>query len=87
MKSIILSGLSLVFDANDGDIRQQIIDALGCINGTLQREPYGLGAQIVWNIAEDGGFSFNYEVEEGEDDGDIESEGDGMQRIRDPTSP
>ena len=55
MKSIVLHGLSLQFDAgqithggNDDQARQ----AVELINLTLQREPFGLGAQLIVHAAD-----------------------------------
>lgn len=50
MKVITVHRLSLQFDANQithGRSEQQVRDAVDLINLTLQREPFGLGAQLL----------------------------------------
>ena len=50
MKVITVHRLSLQFDANQithGNKDQQVRDAVELINLTLQREPFGLGAQLI----------------------------------------
>lgn len=50
MKTITMSGLSIMFDADQvtsGNEQLQALQAIEQINLTLQREPYGLAAQIV----------------------------------------
>ena len=50
MKSITLHGLTLQFDAGQithGSADDQARQAVELINLTLQREPFGLGAQII----------------------------------------
>jgi hypothetical protein len=50
MKSITVYWLVLQFDANQvthGTNQTQARQALDLINGVLQREPFGLGAQII----------------------------------------
>ena len=49
MKAITLRRLDLQFDANQitrGSAEQQARKAIELINLTLQREPFGLGAQL-----------------------------------------
>jgi len=49
MKSITIHRLSLQFDAGkitQGTDQQQAEQAVDLINGILQREPFGLGAQL-----------------------------------------
>ena len=49
MKTITIHRLDLQFDANQvtrGSTEQQARQALELINLTLQREPFGLGAQL-----------------------------------------
>ena len=49
MKTITIRRLDLQFDANQvtkGSTEQQARQALELINLTLQREPFGLGAQL-----------------------------------------
>jgi len=49
MKVITIRRLDLQFDANQvtkGSVEQQASQALELINLTLQREPFGLGAQL-----------------------------------------
>ena len=49
MKTITIRRLDLQFDANQvtkGSVDQQASQALELINLTLQREPFGLGAQL-----------------------------------------
>jgi len=49
MKTITIRRLDLQFDANQvtrGSTEQQARQALDRINLTLQREPFGLGAQL-----------------------------------------
>jgi len=49
MKTITIRRLDLQFDANQvtrGSTEQQAREALELINLTLQREPFGLGAQL-----------------------------------------
>ena len=49
MKTITIRRLDLQFDANQvtkGSVEQQASQALELINLTLQREPFGLGAQL-----------------------------------------
>ena len=49
LKIIAVRRLELVFDANQithGSIVKQADQALALINLTLQREPFGLGAQL-----------------------------------------
>ena len=50
MKIITIHRLSLQFDANQvthGNKEQQTRQAVDLINLTLQREPFGLGAQLI----------------------------------------
>ena len=50
MKVITVHRLSLQFDANQithGKTEQQVRAAVELINLTLQREPFGLGAQLI----------------------------------------
>ena len=50
MKVITVHRLSLQFDANQithGNNEQQVRQAVELINLTLQREPFGLGAQLI----------------------------------------
>ena len=50
MKVIAIRRLELVFDADHvthGSIVKQADQALELINLTLQREPFGLGAQLI----------------------------------------
>ena len=50
MKIITVHRLSLQFDANQithGTTEQQLRQAVDLINLTLQREPFGLGAQLI----------------------------------------
>ena len=50
MKSIAIHGLTLQFDAGQithGSADDQARQAVEFINLTLQREPFGLGAQII----------------------------------------
>ena len=50
MKVITVHRLSLQFDANQithGKTEQQVREAVNLINLTLQREPFGLGAQLI----------------------------------------
>ncbi len=50
MKVITVHRLSLQFDANQithGRNEQQVLEAVELINLTLQREPLGLGAQLI----------------------------------------
>lgn len=50
MKSITIHRLSLQFDANQithGGREKQARQAVELINGVLQREPFGLGAQLI----------------------------------------
>ena len=50
MKVITVHRLSLQFDANQithGKTEQQLRQAVDLINLTLQREPFGLGAQLI----------------------------------------
>ena len=50
MKIITVHRLSLQFDANQithGKTEQQLRQAVDLINLTLQREPFGLGAQLI----------------------------------------
>lgn len=54
MKVINVHGISLQFDADQvtqGKARIQAEDAVDMINELLQREPHGLGAQLIcyWN--------------------------------------
>jgi hypothetical protein len=49
MKTITIRRLDLQLDANQvtsGSAEQQARQALDLINSTLQREPFGLGAQL-----------------------------------------
>ena len=48
MKQATVVNTSLMFDVDQGD-RQEILDAIDLINSALQREPYGLGAQIFYD--------------------------------------
>ena len=62
MKTITIKNLSIQFDGNSTDSPlKQAQEALELINITLQREPYGLGAQILSS---------------GLDNSDVETEGD-----------
>ena len=50
MKVITVHRVSLQFDANQithGNNEQQVREAVDLINLTLQREPFGLGAQLI----------------------------------------
>jgi hypothetical protein len=50
MKIITVHRLSLQFDANQithGHNERQVREAVDLINLTLQREPFGLGAQLI----------------------------------------
>lgn len=50
MKIITVHRLSLRFDAHQithGNNEQQVREAVDLINRTLQREPFGLGAQLI----------------------------------------
>lgn len=50
MKSITVHRLSLQFDADQitrGNSEQQARDAVELINAVLQREPFGLSAQLI----------------------------------------
>jgi hypothetical protein len=50
MKIITIHRLSLQFDANQithGRNEQQVREAVDLINLSLQREPFGLGAQLI----------------------------------------
>jgi hypothetical protein len=50
MKVIIIRRVDLQFDADQithGDPEQQANQAIDVINLTLQREPFGLGAQLI----------------------------------------
>ena len=50
MKTITIRRLDLQFDANQvtkGSTEQQARQALELINLTLQRQPFGLGAQLL----------------------------------------
>ena len=50
MKIITVHRLSLRFDASQithGNNEQQVREAVDLINRTLQREPFGLGAQLI----------------------------------------
>lgn len=50
MKIITVHRLSLRFDARQithGNNEQQVREAVDLINRTLQREPFGLGAQLI----------------------------------------
>jgi hypothetical protein len=52
MRIITVHNLSLQFDADQimhGPPKDQINNAIDLINLSLQREPYGLGAQIIRN--------------------------------------
>ncbi|TXT46359.1 MAG: hypothetical protein FD140_4495 [Limisphaerales bacterium] len=49
MKTITIRRLDLQFDANQvtkGSVEKQAAQAIELINLTLQREPFGLGAQL-----------------------------------------
>ena len=49
MKSVTIHRLSLQFDADQitqGSNQEQAKQAVDLINGVLQREPFGLGAQL-----------------------------------------
>jgi hypothetical protein len=48
---ITVHRLSLQFDTYQviGNNRQQAMDVVDIINGVLQREPYGLAAQLIAN--------------------------------------
>ena len=55
MKTITLHGLSLQFDAGQithGSEEDQARHALDLINLALQREPFGLGAQLIVHAAD-----------------------------------
>ena len=55
MKSITLHGLSLQFDAGEvthGSDDDQARRAVELINLTLQREPFGLGAELIVHAAD-----------------------------------
>ena len=50
MKTIVVKKIELHFDEGflGGDPERQAKDAIHAINLTLQREPYGLGAQLLY---------------------------------------
>lgn len=49
MQYITINNLSIQFDGTDNtDITKQALEAIELINLSLQRDPYGLGAQIVF---------------------------------------
>ena len=50
MKTITIHRLSLQFDASQvtqGKDAEQAMEAVGLINQVLQRQPYGLAAQLI----------------------------------------
>ncbi len=50
MKTIMVRRLDLQFDANQitgGKVDKQAMQAVELINEVLQREPFGLGAQLI----------------------------------------
>ncbi len=47
MRSITVYNLTLQFDGDNTDPVVQARNAVDQINGVLQRQPYGLGAQIL----------------------------------------
>lgn len=50
MKTIQIKNLVIQFDSNsesEESVKEQVQSAIDQINGVLQREPYGLGAQIL----------------------------------------
>lgn len=66
MKTITVRNVVLQFDGDQvtsGDKRYQAGQAIDLINTILQREPFGLGAQITW-----AGASPSQDVEVGEDE-------------------
>lgn len=68
MRVLNMAGLSLQCDADQmtqGDALAQARQALDLINLTLQREPYGLGAQIMVHASE---LRAEFEQLEGNDD-------------------
>lgn len=49
-KSILIHNLTIQFDADqnsESSLKEQAEDAIGIINGVLQREPFGMGVQIT----------------------------------------
>lgn len=68
MKTITIRNLTIMFDADEstsGTPEQQVSQAIEQINGVLQREPYGLAAQI---FRDDPANLNDIEVDDDEDD-------------------
>jgi hypothetical protein len=75
MRQITITGLSLQFDADQvtsGDIKDQAAQAIDLINGTLQREPYGLAAQVFQDSTKPKITAS--EIDPMPDDGDIDDD-------------
>ncbi len=61
MKTINIKNVTIQID-DDGSgrsVKDQAQDAINQINGVLQREPYGLGAQILGSELDDSDIEVN----------------------------
>jgi len=69
MKTIIIKNLVLQFDGDDSDLstKEQVQNAIEQINGVLQREPYGLGAQIMSSGLDDSDIEVSNTEQDEED--------------------
>lgn len=69
MKTITIKNLVLQFDGDDSDLstKEQVQNAIEQINGVLQREPYGLGAQIMSSGLDDSDIEVSNSEQDEED--------------------
>lgn len=69
MKTIIIKNLVLQFDGDDSDLstKERVQNAIEQINGVLQREPYGLGAQIMSSGLDDSDIEVSNTEQDEED--------------------
>ena len=67
MRTITIKNLVLQFDGDDSDLspKEQAQNVIDQINGVLQREPYGLGAQIMSSGLDDSDIEESNNEEEG----------------------
>lgn len=70
MKTITIKNLVLQFDGDDSDLssKEQAQNVIDQINGVLQREPYGLGAQIMSSGLDDSDIEVSDSEQDVEED-------------------
>jgi len=69
--------VTLVFDMDQityGPVDDQVFQAIQIINGTLQRQPYGLGAQMTRIYAPPEGKEIKVDVINEEETGEVEGD-------------